>query len=170
MPDHGQKDKRRRKIKEIASVPWSEYKYSKGFAKVDVAFLEFGRYLTKDAKLVYIAIKSFAAGTESKPFPSYTSIQHRAGISRPQVAAALHELETFNWIRRIRPTNDEGELTGQNNRYTIGQCTRVIDGVKHLVLSPTKEQAKAWKEHKKSLRQYDAEVLYALKMSSQQDF
>ena len=70
------------------------------FTKVENYLFEEGKYLTGDAKLVYVVLCSFRNNKSGRIYPSYEKIVDRSGICRNRVAAALNELEAFRWMTR----------------------------------------------------------------------
>ena len=145
------KKKGRRRYQDLVRIEEEKYKYRQGFAKVDVVFLEFGKYLTQAAKIVFVTLKSFSHGDDIV-FPSLTTIEHRSGLSRPTVSEAINELEEFHWVTKLTPDDPRFDPDIPNNQYELNTPVWRIDGVRHFCQTPTKEQAVARKKAKKEAR------------------
>jgi hypothetical protein len=105
------------------------------FTKVDNYIFEEGRYLTPNAKLVYIVLLSFRNNKTGKTFPSYDKIMAKSGLSRNKVAAALNELEYFLWISRKKV------FIGGNHYYVAYPADKEY---KLITEWPSKEVAKEY--------------------------
>ncbi|MDT7807997.1 MAG: Helix-turn-helix domain [Acidobacteriota bacterium] len=70
------------------------------FTRVDNYIFKEGKFLTAEAKLVYVVLCSYRNNKTGKTCPSYDKIRDRSGLSRNKVAAALNELEHFHWVSR----------------------------------------------------------------------
>lgn len=110
-----------------------ERQMAKGtFTRVDNYLFEQGRYLTPEAKLVYVVLCSYRNNKTGKTFPSYEKIQERSGLGRNKIAAALRELEYFYWISRNKA------FTSSNHYYLSNP---VDTEYKQPAECPTKEAA-----------------------------
>src|ERR1051326_4217935 len=103
------------------------------FTKVENYIFQEGRYLTPNAKLVYIVLCSFRNNKTGKTFPSYGKIMEKSGLGRNKVADALYELERFYWITRKK-------VFIGGNHYSLQYPWNVQRGLSREC--PTKDEAK----------------------------
>jgi hypothetical protein len=105
------------------------------FTRVDNYIFEEGKYLTPEAKLVYVVLCSYRNNKTGKTFPSYDKIMARSGLGKNKVAAALNELHAFSWIRRRK-------VFIGGNHYELLYPWNVQPGLPREW--PTKEEAKEY--------------------------
>lgn len=84
------------------------------FIKVPRYFIERGRYLTPQAKWVWVVLKYFENYRTKQIFPSHSTIEELSGLSKTAVSKALKELEEFLWI--IKQT-EPGKVTRYQLSY-----------------------------------------------------
>jgi hypothetical protein len=72
------------------------------FVMLSLDLIDQGKYLTTNAKWVYVIVRSFKFTDKSRAFPTYETIMKRGNFNRNQVANALSELVHFGWLRRVK--------------------------------------------------------------------
>jgi hypothetical protein len=115
------------------------------FTRVPNQMFDRGRYLTVKAKWVFATLCSFRNSKTGATFPSYPKIIERSGINRnDDISKALDELEEFGWLKRTHRFNE-------SNWYDLSMP---------VVMRPTKEEAKYWKQvhSRKRSADVDAEI------------
>lgn len=84
------------------------------FRPAPMYLYERGKYLSADAKLVYIVLISFKRDANGLCCPSYESLMERTSLSRDRLRKALNELDRFGWIKRMN-------IVGSSNHYEVVQ-------------------------------------------------
>jgi hypothetical protein len=113
------------------------------FTKVSNRLFSQGRFLTAEAKVLYITLLSYRNEVTLDCFPSYEKISERSNLSRPAIAKAIAELERFGWIDKWRRYNKSTEYFIQ------------WPGGKDDVLGepcPSKAQAEQWRRERSRKR------------------
>jgi hypothetical protein len=123
----------------------------KKFVQVSFDLIERGRYLTPQAKWLYVVLRSFK-NKERGTFPGYVKIMERGGLKRNAVAKGLKELERFGWIVR----SSSGKK--RSNAYEFHYPSTVIEGTEEEYGSqvfPTEELAKEWAAGRRKTKKKD---------------
>lgn len=111
------------------------------FSQVPEHFLIYGKHLSPRAKWVYAVLRKFWNKKDKRCFPTRQTIAKFAGMSVKTIDKALHELQTFGWIKRY-PIPSKYEANGQpmmqnDMTYPITQA----NGNQYFRESPTKAEA-----------------------------
>lgn len=136
-----------RELKEERVKPKRKPKnWEEGFTMIENEIFTQGRFLSADAKVAYITLKSFQNAETGLCFPAYDKIIERSGLTRPRLADALEELTQFNWLTKKKRFSGSTyykfetplvyQLDGNKNRI----------GLFHDQTCPSKAEAEQWKK------------------------
>lgn len=105
-----------------------------------------GRYLSKDAKWLYVTLKSFENNKTKLIFPKQETIQEVGNLGKNAITKALKELESFGWIKRIK-------TKGQSTTYQLLEPTNPMgDFEETIVQIPSREAAIKWRNTQRILK------------------
>lgn len=126
--------------------------FEEGFTMIENRILTQGWLLTSDAKVAYLATKSFMNQKTGLCYPSYDKIMERSGLTRPRLANALAELEEFGWLRKVKRFSGSTYYSfGTPVVHDLGDSGEVV-GLAPDQTSPSPQRAKEWRERSKRQR------------------
>lgn len=120
--------------------------FENGFTKVENKLFFRGRYLSQDARWVYVTLCHFRNGKTQLCNPNLDTLMERTDLRREDLCNALSELEHFHWIGK------KPKRFGGSTSYTIGwPVVPEYDGGERVGLAadqtrPTKEEADRWQQ------------------------
>lgn len=126
--------------------------WEEAFTKIENRIFTQGRFLTSDAKVAYMTLKSFQNSESGLCFPSYDKIIERSNLSRPKLSLALAELEQFRWIKKTKRFSGSTHYELTHPLVYLLDAYGIRVGIRPDQTCPTGSEADEWRRQMKAKR------------------